>query len=73
MFPAILGSIGDASGKATAECTWMGFTDYNLNIYIYENLYSFFFLTAIIGPAVEELLELVMFVVLFSGSPFVFI
>lgn len=55
---------------------WPGFTDSNLNLYIYENLYRvgflFFFLAAIIGPAVSEL-ELVLFVVLFSGSPFVFI
>lgn len=40
---------------------------------IYIELFFFvFFLAAIIGPAVSEL-ELVLFVVLFSGSPFVFI
>lgn len=42
-------------------------------IYVYESLWRLFgFLTAIMSPAVMEM-ELVMFVVLFSGSLFVFI
>lgn len=40
---------------------------------IYLEFFLFYFLAAIIGPAVEELLESVLFVVSFSGSPLVFI
>lgn len=43
--PAILGSMWDTGGEVTRNYIWIGFTDSNLNlyIYIYENLYRFFF------------------------------